>query len=78
MLGPLPRLYSLLVVVSTLVLGVALGAWLGLLEAVPLVTTTGALIGLGLAVVASWLLVHDFHRRSARAHDQQGAGEHHP
>ena len=64
MLGPLPRLHTLLFIVAVLALGVGLGAWIGMLETTPVVVTTGIAIGLGLAAVATLLLLHDFqHRR---------------
>lgn len=64
MLGPLPRLHTVLLVCA--VVGVAAGAWLGVLETVPVVVTTGIALGAAFAALASYLLLHDFHHRHAQ------------
>ncbi|MGI8522768.1 MAG: hypothetical protein ACR2K3_05575 [Nocardioides sp.] len=68
MFGPLPVLYRFAVVLSTLLVGIASGAWVAHYAALPVAASVGALIG-GLAgLLASYLLVHDFsaHARPAR------------
>lgn len=64
-LGPLPRLYSLLILATLLASGVGLGAWLGFHDETPVVVTTGIAIGVALAGFTSWLLLHDFRHRSS-------------
>ena len=64
-LGPLPRLYSLLILASLLLIGIGLGAWIGFHDETPVVTTSGIAIGLVLAAVTSWILLHDFRHRSS-------------
>lgn len=63
MIGPLPRLHTLLFIVVVLAVGVGLGAWIGLLDTVPVVVTTGIAVGIGVAALASFVLLHDFHHR---------------
>jgi xanthine/uracil permease len=67
-LGPLPRLYSLLILASLLGIGIGLGAWIGFHDEAPVVITTGIAIGVALAALTSWVLLHDFrHRSGARS-----------
>jgi membrane protein YdbS with pleckstrin-like domain len=70
MLGPLPRLYRSFVVAAVLLVGIAAGAWVAYVSAVPLAATVGATAGAAVAVIVAFLLVHDFsHRpRPVRVH----------
>ncbi|MBB6626466.1 hypothetical protein H5V45_03930 [Nocardioides sp. KIGAM211] len=69
MLGPLPRLYRSLVIAAILLVGVAGGAWIAYVSALPLAATVGALCGAVLALGIAFVMVHDFShpRRPARA-----------
>ncbi|MCW2792049.1 MAG: hypothetical protein JWO76_1147 [Nocardioides sp.] len=62
MLGPLPRLYRSFVVAAVLLVGIAAGAWVAFVAAVPLAATVGATAGAAVAVIVAFLLVHDFSR----------------
>lgn len=63
MLGPLPRLHTLLVGAVALLVGTTTGILLGLsdLTGAARLAVPGALVGAGLAALATYLLVHDFH-----------------
>lgn len=63
MLGPLPRLYRSFVVSAVLLVGIAAGAWVAHVSAVPLAATVGAAAGAAIAVLIAFLLVHDFSPR---------------
>lgn len=72
MLGPLPRLHTMLVVGVALLVGVTTGAIVGLSEATGAerLAIPGALIGAAAAGVATYLLLHDFHRAHQHAHQR--------
>ena len=61
MLGPLPRLYRSLTVVAILILGVAAGAWVAHMTALPVAASVGAWLGAGAAALLAYAVVHDFH-----------------
>lgn len=61
--GPLPRLYRLLLVVAALAVFVGIGAWLGARPAIPVRMAGGIAIGAALGLVATYLVLHDFHHR---------------
>lgn len=61
MLAPLPSLHRLILVFATLVVGLAVGAWLGLVPEVPVRVGAGLLAGAGLGLLVAFVLVHDFH-----------------
>jgi membrane protein YdbS with pleckstrin-like domain len=63
MLGPLPRLYRSFVISAVLLVGIAAGAWIAYVSAVPLAATVGAAVGAAVAVIVAFLLVHDFSHR---------------
>lgn len=67
MFGPLPRLHTLLFVLVAVGVGVGIGTWIGLLDQVPLVVSTGIAVGIGLAALASFLLLHDFQHQHVHA-----------
>ncbi|MEZ5097544.1 MAG: hypothetical protein R2731_16480 [Nocardioides sp.] len=57
MFGPLPRLHRSLLVLVTVLVGVAAGAWLG--QSTPeLLVSVGALAGGLSGIGLAWLLVH--------------------
>lgn len=57
MFGPLPRLHRSLLVLVTVLVGMAAGAWLG--HATPALLVSGSVVAGGLGGVAlAWLLVH--------------------
>lgn len=64
MIGPLPRLHSLLVLVTVLLAGVTGGAWVAHFSRIPVAIGAGALLGALLGAAASYLLLHDFHQRT--------------
>jgi hypothetical protein len=66
-LGPLPPIYRLIVSACALGACVGLGAWLTWTLPGPLLAPAGAGIGAGIGMVATLLLLHDFHRRNQRA-----------
>jgi Na+-transporting methylmalonyl-CoA/oxaloacetate decarboxylase beta subunit len=57
-LGPLPKLYRLVVAVAALLVFVGVGAWAAFLLAYPVLISVGASIGLGLGTVCAYLLLH--------------------
>lgn len=63
MLGPLPPLHRLIVSACALVACVGFGAWLTYTLPGPLLAPAGAGIGAGIGMVATLLLLHDFHSR---------------
>ena len=69
MLGPLPRLYRILVAVVAIVFFVGAGVWANQMVEVTL-PGRGALLGVALGAAVSFLLLHDFgdgHPDPARA-----------
>ena len=63
MFGPLPRLHQLLVVLTTLGVGIASGIWLAQFSAVPTAAVGGACWGAAAGLSLAYLLLHDFHHR---------------
>jgi hypothetical protein len=61
--GPLPPLHRTLLVVAALVVGVASGAWLAHLTAMPVAISAGAALGAVGGSLLAFALVHDFHPR---------------
>jgi uncharacterized membrane protein AbrB (regulator of aidB expression) len=61
--GPLPRLHQLLVVLTTLAVGIASGIWLTQFSTVPTAAVAGACWGAAAGLSLSYLLLHDFHHR---------------
>lgn len=66
MLGPLPTLHRFLLVLAALVVCVGIGLWFGAMPEVPLNLRVGLIVGAAAGVAASFVLVHDFHRRQDR------------
>ena len=58
MLGPLPKMYRVVVSIAALVVFVAVGAWATFMLPYPELVAVGASIGLGVGVVIAYLLVH--------------------
>jgi hypothetical protein len=54
----------LLLVVAALAVFVGIGAWLGAEPAVPVRMAGGIAIGVALGLVATFLVVHDFHHHT--------------
>jgi fatty acid desaturase len=67
MLGPLPRLYRSFVITAVLLVGIASGAWIAYVTALPLAATVGAAVGAAAAVVIAFVLVHDFSHQARTA-----------
>jgi fatty acid desaturase len=67
MLGPLPRLYRSFVITTVLLLGIASGAWIAYMTALPLAATMGAAFGAAAAVLIAFVVVHDFSHQSQHA-----------
>ena len=62
MFGPLPRLHQLLVVLTTLVVGIGSGLWLVSVTDVPALMAAGVVWGLLAGILLTVVLLHDFHR----------------
>jgi hypothetical protein len=60
-LGPLPRLYRVLLIIVSVVVFLVAGAWVGHLSAVPVPIAAGALLGAVAGLAVAWALLHDFH-----------------
>lgn len=58
MLGPLPKLYRVVVSVAALLVFVVGGAWAAFVLPYPVLVSAGASIGLGIGAVCAYLLVH--------------------
>lgn len=65
MLGPLPLLHQIVVGIAALVVGSALGLWLG--WALPVEVDPSALgfVGSAVGTLVAYLLLHDSHQRPA-------------
>lgn len=66
MFGPLPALHRLGLVLGALLLGAAIGFWLGAEPEIPLDLRGGILLGTATGIAAAFVLVHDFRRRQPR------------
>jgi hypothetical protein len=62
MLGPLPRLYRIIVSVIALAVFVAGGAWAAFALPYPLLTGVGASVGLAVGALCAFFLLHQSHR----------------
>ena len=58
MLGPLPKLYRVVVTIAALVVFVAAGVWATFMLPYPELVAVGASVGLGVGGVIAYLLVH--------------------
>ena len=61
--GPLPRLHRLLVVVTSLIVGMLSGIWLVAVTGLPALIAAGVGWGLLAGLLLTYVLLHDFHRR---------------
>lgn len=61
MFGPLPQFHRVLVVLTTLVVGVLSGAWIAHFSPMPVAAVAGAAWGAVAGLLLSYVLVHDFH-----------------
>jgi hypothetical protein len=61
-LGPLPRLYRIVVSVVAIMVFAAGGAWAAYTLPYPFLLSVGAGIGLAVGGVCTFVLLHDFHR----------------
>ena len=61
MLGPLPRLYRIIVSVIALAVFVAGGAWAAHMLPYPFLLSVGAGIGLAIGGLCVFFLLHEFH-----------------
>jgi hypothetical protein len=61
--GPLPQLHRMLVMVTTLVVGVASGVWLVQMTDVPALVWAGVGWGVLAGLLLNFVLLHDFHHR---------------
>jgi len=74
MLGPLPRLYRVIVSAVALVVFVAGGAWAAYMLPYPILLSAGAGVGLAVGGLCTFFLLHEFghsavvHRSSIRRH----------
>jgi hypothetical protein len=60
-LGPLPRLYRIIVSVVAIVVFAAGGVWAAYTLPYPFVLSVGAGIGLAVGGLCTFVLLHDFH-----------------
>ena len=58
MLGPLPRMYRVVVVVTAVTICAAGGAWAAFMLPYPILISIGASLGLALGALCAFLLVH--------------------
>lgn len=58
MLGPLPKVYRVLVAVTALLVFVGGGAWAAYTIPYPILISAGAGVGLAVGVAAAYLLLH--------------------
>ncbi|WP_155993311.1 hypothetical protein [Nocardioides sp. URHA0020] len=68
MFGPLPQLHRILVILTSLVVGVLSGVWLAQLVAGPAAIAAGVGWGLLVGLLLDYVLLHDFrhHPRPVR------------
>lgn len=64
MFGPLPQLHRLLVVITTLAVGVASGIWMSQTASLPFAAAAGAGWGALAGGLLGYVLLHDFHHRA--------------
>ena len=62
--GPLPRLHQLLVLVTTLAVGVVSGLWIAQFTSAPVASAAGAAWGALAGGLLGFVLLHDFHHRA--------------
>lgn len=60
-LGPLPKIYRVIVLVSALLLFVGAGAWAAFMLPYPILVSAGASVGLAVGAVIAYLLLHTPH-----------------
>lgn len=58
MLGPLPKLYRVLVTLTALLVFVGGGAWAAYTLPYPILVSAGAGVGLAVGAIATYLLLH--------------------
>lgn len=58
MLGPLPRLYRVIVSLAALLVFVGGGAWAAFMLPYPTLVSSGASLGLAVGAIITYLLVH--------------------
>ena len=61
MLGPLPRMHRLVIGGLVVATCLGLGVWMGVTPMVPVLVTSGALLGLLAGAVLAWVVVRDSH-----------------
>lgn len=61
MLGPLPKLYRVVVSIAALLVFVGVGAWTAFMLPYPILVSAGASVGLGVGAVCAYLLLHEPH-----------------
>jgi len=73
-LGPLPKLYQIVVSVVALLLFVAGGAWAAFMLPYPFLVSAGASVGLALGALMAYLLLHESHHapRQVPLHRDRG------
>ena len=63
MFGPLPRLHSLLVVITVLAVGIVSGIWVAQSSSLPAAAAAGAGWGALSGILLGYVLLHDFQHR---------------
>lgn len=74
MLGPLPKLYRVVVSVVALLLFVAGGAWTALMLPYPILVSAGASVGLAVGALMAYLLLHETHHAPRQVPVQRDRG----
>lgn len=64
MLGPLPKLYRVVVSLTALLLFVSAGAWAAFMLPYPILVSVGASVGLAVGAACTYLLLHQSRPRA--------------
>jgi hypothetical protein len=70
-LGPLPKLYRVLVSLAAVLVFAGGGAWAAFMLPYPVLVSAGASVGLGLGAVCAYLLVHQSRTSAQPRHVQR-------
>ena len=68
--GPLPVLHRVVSVIVALAVWIGLGAWSGVMPAVPVTVVSGIAMGAVAGILTAYALLHDFDRRPPMSTDR--------